>query len=129
MCLAEAAAALVFAVLLARTGWLREAADVPAAYTQAAIAMVVAVAVAALGVALARGRRWPIGLFVTTQILIAVVVLSQLGATLRSGQDRALTLTVLVSGLVAAALGLWSASRLASAYHRLPPGPAAPGRG
>lgn len=128
VCLAEAVAVLLFAVLLVRSGVVGDAADVSAAYLQAAIAVLVAVALAVLAVALARGRRWPLGLFVTTQLFIAVVALSQLGAVLRGGQEWVM-LVILAAGLVAAAVGLWSAARLSTAYHRTPPGSAARGRG
>jgi len=128
VCWAEAAAVLVFATLVARAGARGAASNSSAAYTQVAIAVVIAIAIAGLGVALVRGRRWPIGLFVTTQILVAVISLSQVGAAMADGSIRIVMVSVLVGGLVCAAAGLWSAAGMASAGHG-PPGSVRRGRG
>ncbi len=71
----EAAICAVAAVAFVVSG-LREG-TVPTAWTLALVALAAAAGLAAVAHGFATGRRWPTGAFVTVQLLIAVIAVSQ----------------------------------------------------
>ncbi len=133
VCLAEALGLTGYAV----TAVVTVRTDSPGGSDAVAVSLVafgLAAGMTALGAAFWRHRRWPLGLFVTVQLLVAVIALGQVGA-IAAEVRAALTppslvaAFVVVASLLAAALGLWAAVRLAQGRQSSPPGPGTTGRG
>lgn len=128
VCCIEAGGALALAGIVIGAAAKGSAADTAGSAAEAAVAVLVASGLLALAVGIARDRRWPMGLIVTAQLLLAVVALSQIGAVLRAEAQRAVMLTILGAALVCGAAGLWGSLRLAGMRGQPPPAPGGSGR-
>ncbi len=105
----EAAICLVAAVAFVVTG-IREG-TVPTAWTLAVVALALAGGLAVAARAFALGRGWPVGAFLTVQLLIAVIALSQGARSWLTFADNPMVATVTAIALLLALAGLAAVAR------------------
>jgi hypothetical protein len=106
----EALACAGFGALVLLEAVGRGGAAGSAAGTQVGLAVVLAALSAAVAIAFARGRRWPVALFVVVQIIVALIAISEAVAAGRRGQGW--TAAVATAALLIAATGIAAAARV-----------------